>query len=103
VDVSPRSRYKYLLSLPERVIRSLGALSGGLLTKLESMIRSVLAMVAGIAALTVTSFAIEALADPLLMRMFPQALPTRAAVGQNLVALVLTIPCAWGACRCRQN
>ena len=27
----PRSRYKYILSLPERAIRSLGALSGGLL------------------------------------------------------------------------
>ncbi len=50
------------------------------------MMRSVLAVLAGIAALTVTSFAIEALADPLLMRMFPQALPTRAAIGQNLPA-----------------
>ena len=50
------------------------------------MIRSVLAVIAGIAALTVTSFAIEALADPLLMGMFPQALPTRAAIGQNLPA-----------------
>lgn len=47
------------------------------------MIRSVIAVIAGIAALTVTSFAIEAVADPLLMRMFPQALPTRAAIGQN--------------------
>ena len=42
--------------------------------------------VAGIAALTVTSFAIEALADPLLMRMFPQALPTRPAISHNLPA-----------------
>jgi hypothetical protein len=50
------------------------------------MIRSVVAVVAGIAALTVTSFAIEALADPLLIRMFPQALPSRAAIGQNLPA-----------------
>ena len=33
--------------------------------------------------MTVTSFAIEAAADPLLMRMFPQALPTREAIGQN--------------------
>jgi hypothetical protein len=48
------------------------------------MIRSALAVIAGIAALTVTSFAIEALADPL--RMFPQALSTRAAIGQNLPA-----------------
>lgn len=47
------------------------------------MIRSALAVLAGIAALTVTSFAIEAVADPLLMRMFPAALPTREAIGQN--------------------
>ena len=32
--VSPRSRYKYVLSLPERAIRSLGALSGGLLREI---------------------------------------------------------------------
>jgi predicted membrane-bound spermidine synthase len=48
------------------------------------MIRSVLAVLAGIAALTVTSFAIEAAADPLLMRMFPDALPTREAISQNM-------------------
>jgi hypothetical protein len=50
------------------------------------MMRSMLAVVAGIATLTVTSFAIEALADPLLMRMFPHALPTRAAIGRSLPA-----------------
>src|SRR5580692_11157428 len=33
-DVSPRSRYKYILSLPERAVRSLGALSGGLLREI---------------------------------------------------------------------
>src|SRR5579862_4223436 len=33
-NVSPRSRYKYILSLPERAIRSLGALSGGLLREI---------------------------------------------------------------------
>lgn len=32
--MSPPTRYRYLLSLPERVIRSLGALSGGLLKEL---------------------------------------------------------------------
>ncbi|MGA2714729.1 MAG: hypothetical protein ABSG41_16640 [Bryobacteraceae bacterium] len=32
--MSPRSRYKYILSLPERAIRSLGALSGGLLREI---------------------------------------------------------------------
>src|SRR5580658_9039324 len=33
-NVSPRSRYKYILSLPERAVRSLGALSGGLLREI---------------------------------------------------------------------
>src|SRR3954447_18842925 len=32
--LNPRARYKYILSLPERVIRSLGALSGGLLREI---------------------------------------------------------------------
>lgn len=50
------------------------------------MIRSLVAVVSGIAALTVASFAIEAMADPLLMRMFPQALPTREALEQNVWA-----------------
>lgn len=50
------------------------------------MIRSILSVLAGIAALTITSFAIEAVADPVMMRLFPQALPTRAAISQNLPA-----------------
>jgi hypothetical protein len=33
-DVTRRQRYRYLLSLPERLLRSLGALSGGLLKEL---------------------------------------------------------------------
>jgi len=53
------------------------------------MVRSVLAVLAGIVALTITSFAVEALVDPLLMQIFPQALPTRAAIGQNLPASLL--------------
>jgi hypothetical protein len=32
--VSPQARYKYILSLPERAIRSLGALSGGLVREI---------------------------------------------------------------------
>lgn len=48
------------------------------------MVRSILAVLAGIAALTAASFAIEALVDPLLLHLFPQALPTRAAISQNL-------------------
>ena len=50
------------------------------------MIRSALAVLAGIAALTVTSFAIEAVADPVLMRLFPHALPTRESIGQNALS-----------------
>jgi len=50
------------------------------------MIRSVLAVLAGIATLTVTSFAIEAAADPLMTRMFPHSLPNRAAISYNVWA-----------------
>lgn len=53
-----------------------------------AMVRSVLAVLAGIATLTVTSFAIEAAADPMLMRMFPQALPNRAAISHSLPASI---------------
>lgn len=50
------------------------------------MIRSILAVLAGIAVLTLTSFAIEAVANPLMMRMFPQVLPNRAAILQSVPA-----------------
>lgn len=50
------------------------------------MIRSVLAVLAGIITLTVTSFAIEAAVDPLMIRLFPHALPNRAAISYNLPA-----------------
>jgi len=50
------------------------------------MIRSVLAILAGIAVLTITSFAIEAAADPLMLHLFPYALPDKAALQQNLYA-----------------
>jgi hypothetical protein len=55
------------------------------------MVRSVLAVLAGIVTLTATSFAIEAAADPILMRMFPHALPNRAAIGHNLPAAVFSL------------
>jgi len=48
------------------------------------VVRSVLAVLGGIVVLTVTSFAIEAAADPILMWMFPHALPNRAAISHNL-------------------
>lgn len=53
------------------------------------MIRSALAILAGIVVLTVTSFAIEAAVDPLLLHMFPLALPNRAAMSLNLPATLL--------------
>jgi hypothetical protein len=55
------------------------------------MIRSILAILAGIVTLTITSFAIEAVADPLMMRLFPHALPNRAAVSQSLPATVFLL------------
>ena len=55
------------------------------------MIRSVLAILAGIVVLTVTSFAIEAAVDPLLLHLFPRALPNRAAMSHNLPATLLQL------------
>jgi hypothetical protein len=55
------------------------------------MIRSVLAVLAGIVVLTVASFAIEAVADPLLLRTFPHALPNRAAMSHNLPATLFQL------------
>ena len=50
------------------------------------MIRSILAVVAGLIVLTIVSFAIEAAADPLLMHLFPGALPDAAALAGNFPA-----------------
>src|ERR1700753_614047 len=47
------------------------------------MLRSVVSILAGIAVLTVTSFAIEALVSPLLLHAFPHVLPDRAALSSN--------------------
>jgi hypothetical protein len=54
------------------------------------MFRSVLSVLAGIAVLTVTSFAIEAAVDPLLLRVFPQALPDSTALSMNHWVKTLT-------------
>ncbi|HEY4357026.1 MAG TPA: hypothetical protein VGN16_14855 [Acidobacteriaceae bacterium] len=54
------------------------------------MIRSVLAVLAGIVVLTVASFAIEAVLNPLLLRVFPHALPGPEALASNLPVKVLT-------------
>ena len=47
------------------------------------MIRSVLSVLAGIAVLTATSFAIEAALNPLLIRAFPETLPGPEALSSN--------------------
>jgi len=50
--------------------------------------RSVVGVLVGLIVLTAASFAIEAAAGPILMRMFPNALPNRAALQQNLPASI---------------
>ena len=54
------------------------------------MLRSVLSVLAGIAVLTAASFAIEAAVDPLLLRVFPQALPSPKALSVNQWVRTLT-------------
>jgi hypothetical protein len=53
------------------------------------MFRSLLAILAGLVALTVASFAIEAVADPVLMHLFPRALPDAAALSRSIPANVV--------------
>jgi hypothetical protein len=55
------------------------------------VIRGALAVLAGLVVLTLASFAIEAAADPLLMRMFPGALPDAAALSRNFPARLLML------------
>jgi hypothetical protein len=57
---------------------------------MEPMIRSILAVLAGIAVILVTSFGIEAAVNPLLMRLFPDALPNEAAMSHNAAAWLFT-------------
>jgi hypothetical protein len=54
------------------------------------MVRSVLAVLVGIAVLTLASFAIEAAVNPLLLRVFPEALPGPEALSSNPWVRVLT-------------
>lgn len=58
---------------------------------IPAVVRSILAVVAGIAALTAISFAIESVANPLLLRMFPEALPNAAAIRHNQWAILFMI------------
>src|SRR5579859_1352154 len=55
------------------------------------MFRSALAVLAGLAVLTIGSFAIELAVNPLLLRAFPAALPNDAALAANLWVKGLTI------------
>lgn len=55
------------------------------------MIRSILAVLAGLVALTIVSFGIEAVADPLLMHLFPKALPDAAAIAGSLSARLFMV------------
>jgi hypothetical protein len=59
------------------------------------MIRSVLAILAGVATLTAILFGIEAVTDPLLMRLFPVALPTQSALSHSLPVRLFEL--AYGA------
>jgi drug/metabolite transporter superfamily protein YnfA len=52
------------------------------------ILRSVLAVLAGLVVLTIASFAIEWAADPLLLRLFPRAVPNASALETNLYASV---------------
>jgi len=55
------------------------------------MIRSILAVLAGLVALTIVSFAIEVPVDLLLLHLFPKTLPDAAALGGNLPARLLMV------------
>jgi hypothetical protein len=54
------------------------------------MLRSVVSVLAGIAVLTVASFAIEAALNPLLLRVFSKALPGPEALSSNQWVRTLT-------------
>jgi hypothetical protein len=54
------------------------------------MLRSFLAILAGLIVIIVTSFAIEAAATPLLMRSFPNVLPNEAAMAHNAAVWIFT-------------
>lgn len=55
------------------------------------MIRSLAAVIAGIVTLTVSSFAIEAAMNPLLLRFFPHALPNEGALNHNTGVKLITL------------
>jgi hypothetical protein len=54
------------------------------------MLRSALAILAGLVVIIVTSFGIEAAATPLLLKMFTVALPNEAAMSHNQAVWLFT-------------
>lgn len=54
-------------------------------------ILAILAILAGIVTLIAVSFGIEAVADPLLMKLFSSALPNREAISHNLPTSLFTL------------
>jgi hypothetical protein len=55
------------------------------------MIRSILAVLAGLVVLTIAAFAIETAVNPLLIHMFPGAIPDAAALSRNFPARLLML------------
>lgn len=55
------------------------------------MIRSILAVLAGLVTLTIVSFAIEAAVNPLLMHLFPNAFPDAAALAGSVPARLVML------------
>jgi hypothetical protein len=53
---------------------------------MKSVLRSILAVLAGLIVLTIVSFAVEAALDPLLLHLFPSALPDRSALAASFPA-----------------
>lgn len=54
------------------------------------MARSILAILAGLAVIIVTSFGIEAAANLLLMRVFPESFPNEAAMSHSVPVWLFT-------------
>jgi Fe2+ transport system protein B len=61
------------------------------------MFRSLLAILAGLVALTIASFAIEAAVDPLLMHLFPRSFPDAAALSRSLAANLVMFTYTFGS------
>src|SRR5579862_1167939 len=59
---------------------------------MRSMVRSILAVLAGLLTLTIVSFAIEAAVNPLLLHLWPSAFPDQNAIARSIPArLIMTL------------